>query len=189
MQVQISNDELIELIEKAKSGEVRAFEKIVVSYQRYCLAVSFRILCNEDDAKEIVQECFIRIWKHLKSYDSRSKFTTWMYKIIVNLCYDRLKSKRRYKWFEKSNEDIFEPEFVSSTDIEREFTNKETVMLIKYFSNQLSEKQRIIFVLRDIEELSIKEVAKVTGMAEASVKTNLFFARQNIRKKIIGLEK
>ena len=189
MHNQITVEELNVLIEKAKNGDVRAFEVIVRAYQRYGLAVSFRILCSEDDAKDIVQESFIRIWKHLKSYDPKVKFTTWMYKIIVNLCYDKLKSEKRSKMlFENMSEEISELKSLSSTDLEKEFSNKETAMLIKYFSNELSEKQRIIFVLRDIKDFSINEVVEITGMSEASIKTNLFFARQNIRKKIIGLE-
>ncbi len=190
MHYQIPAEEVNELIERSRNGDVRAFERIVRSYQRYGLAISFRIMCNQDDAKDIVQESFIRIWKNLKNYNSRSKFTTWMYKIIVNLCYDKLKSeKRNKKVFEKMSEEIFELKSLSSSDLEREFSNRETAELIKYFSRELSEKQRIIFVLRDIEEFSINEVAGITGMSEASVKTNLFFARQSIRKKIIGLEK
>jgi RNA polymerase sigma-70 factor (ECF subfamily) len=126
----------------------------------------------------------------MKNYDPKVKFTTWMYKIIVNLCYDKLKSEKRSKMlFENMSEEISELKSLSSTDLEKEFSNKETAMLIKYFSKELSEKQRIIFVLRDIEDFSINEVIEITGMSEASVKTNLFFARQNIRKKIIGLEK
>lgn len=183
-------EELNKLIEKSRQGDVRAFEIIVRTYHKYGLAVSFRIMCNEDDAKDIVQEAFIRIWKNLGNYDSRSKFTTWMYKIIVNLCYDKLKSEKRSKRiFEKMSEEISELKSISSTDLEKEFSSRETADLIEYFSRELSEKQRIIFVLRDIEEFSINEAAEITGMSEASVKTNLFFARQNIRKKIIGLEK
>jgi RNA polymerase sigma-70 factor (ECF subfamily) len=188
MNIKISDDELIGLIEKAKEGDTRAFEKIVVSFQRYSYAVSFRILCSSEDAEEIVQESFIRIWKNLKSFDSSSRFTTWMYKIVVNLCYDRLRSRKRFRRSE-GDPDLSVSQLPGSTDLEREFSEKETVALIKYFSNGLSEKQKIIFVLRDLEEFSVKEVSDITGMSEPAVKTNLFFARQNIRKKIIGLEK
>jgi len=181
----IPNDELTELIEKAGSGDLRAFERIVRTYQRYGLAVSFRILCDEDDAKDVVQESFIKIWKNLKSYDSKFKFTTWMYKIVVNLCYDKLKARKRTNAFSgKRFDEISSAEIVSSADLEKEFTNRETALLIKYFSKGLSERQRIIFVLRDIEGLSIGETAAITGVSESAVKTNLFFARQNIRKKM-----
>ena len=190
MNNQITAEELNELIEKAKNGDARAFEIIVRNYQRYGLAVSFRILCSEDDAKDIVQEGFIRIWKNIKSYDTRSKFTTWMYQIIVNLCYDKLKSEKRRKLLiDNISEENAEIAKLCTTDLEKEFSKKETAMLIKHFSKELSEKQRIIFVLRDIEDFSINEVVEITGMSESSVKTNLFFARQNIRKKIIGMGK
>lgn len=186
----ISSERLNELIEKAKIGDTRAFEIIVRAFYRYGLAVSFKILCDENDAKDVVQEGFIRIWKHLKNYDSKVKFSTWMYKIIMNLCYDKLKLyKRNKQMFEKLTDVDFKMISVSLTDTEKEFSNKETANLIKYFSNELSMKQRIIFILRDIEGLTINEVVEITGMSEASIKTNLFFARQNIRKKLISYEK
>lgn len=190
MQNNIPCEQLNELIDKSKKGDVRAFEIIVKTYQRYAFAVSFRILCCEDDAKDVVQESFVRIWKHIKSYDSKVKFTTWMYKIIVHLCYDRLKSeKRRKKMFDSMTNESSEIKSLSQINLEREFSNKETADLIKSFSEELSEKQKMVFVLRDLEDLSIQEVIEITGMSESSVKTNLFFARQNIRKKIIELEK
>jgi len=190
MQNNIPGERLNELIDKSKKGDVHAFEIIVRTYQRYAFAVAFRILCCEEDAKDIVQESFVRIWKHLESYDTNVKFTTWMYKIIVNLCYDKLKSERRKKkLFDNMTDEIQEIKSLSSVNLEKEFTNKETADLIKNFSKELSAKQKTVFVLRDMEDLSIQEVVEITGMSESSVKTNLFFARQNIRKKIIELEK
>jgi len=189
MQNQITIDELNGLLEKAKKGDLRAFETIVRTYQRYGLVVSFRILGSEDDAKDVVQEGFIRIWRNLKNYDSRAKFTTWMYKIIINLCYDRLKSeKRRKAMFDNITDETNEISKLCSADVEKEFSKKETAAIIKYYSEGLPEKQRIVFALRDLEDLSVSEVVDITGMSEASVKTNLSIARKHIRTKIIGLK-
>jgi RNA polymerase sigma-70 factor (ECF subfamily) len=180
---------LEELIAEAKNGDVHAFRKIVNGYQSYAYAIAFRFLCDEDDAEDIVQESFIRIWNHLQNFDSRMKFTTWMYKIVVNLCYDKAKSnKRRMSVFARLNDNFSQDDCIENTDIERDLTNKETVALIKHIADGLSEKQRMIFLLRDIQDLTIEEVAVITGMSDAAIKTNLFFARKNIRKKIARLE-
>jgi RNA polymerase sigma-70 factor, ECF subfamily len=182
-------DVLVQLIEDAQKGDVTAFEKIVRYHQSYAYAIAFRFFCNEDDAEDVVQESFIRIWNHLKDFDSRMKFTTWMYKIVVNLCYDKAKSnKRRMSVFARLNDNSSKDDYIESTNIERDLTNKETAALIKRIADGLSEKQRMIFLLRDIQDLTIEEVAVITGMSDSAIKTNLFFARQNIKKKLARLE-
>jgi len=189
MQNNKSADALVQLIEDAQKGDVMAFEKIVKDHQSYAYAIAFRFFCDEDDAEDVVQESFIRIWNHLKDFDSRMKFTTWMYKIVVNLCYDKAKSnKRRARVFAKSNDNSSKNDCVENFDIERDLTNKETAVLIKHIANGLSEKQRMIFLLRDLQDLTIQEVVDITGMSESAIKTNLFYARQNIRKKLARLE-
>jgi RNA polymerase sigma-70 factor, ECF subfamily len=180
---------LEEIIKAAQSGDMNAFRKIVVEHQPYAYAVAFRFLCEESDAEDVVQESFIRIWNHLKEFDVKKKFTTWMYKIIVNLCFDKAKSThRRNRLFERLDIHSSETKYVSEIHIEEEFAVKETVGFIKYFANGLSEKQRMIFLLRDMQDLTIQEVADITGMSESGIKANLFFARQNIRKKLAKLE-
>jgi RNA polymerase sigma-70 factor (ECF subfamily) len=182
-------DVLVQLIEDAQKGDVTAFGKIVRDHQSYAYAIAFRFFCDEDDAEDVVQESFIRIWNHLQDFDSSMKFTTWMYKIVVNLCYDKAKSnKRRMSVFARLNDNSSQDDYIESTNIEQDLTNKETAALIKRIADGLSEKQRMIFLLRDIQDLTIEEVAGITGMSDSAIKTNLFFARQNIRKKLARLE-
>jgi RNA polymerase sigma-70 factor, ECF subfamily len=177
------------LIEDAQKGNVTAFEKIVKYHQSYIYAIAFRFLCDENDAEDVVQESFIRIWNHLKVFDPSMKFTTWMYKIVVNLCYDKAKSnKRRIRVFSRFNDNSLKEDCIDSTDMEQELENKEIAVLIKSIADGLSEKQRMIFLLRDFQDLTIQEVVDITGMSESGIKTNLFFARQNIRKKLAKLE-
>ena len=189
MQNNKPSDVLVKLIEDAQKGDVTAFEEIVRYHQSYAYAIAFRFFCDEDDAEDVVQESFIRIWNHLKNFDPKMKFTTWMYKIVVNLCYDKAKSnKRRMSVFARLNDNSSKDDYIESTNLERDLTNKETAALIKHIADGLSEKQRMIFLLRDIQELTIEEVAVITGMSDAAIKTNLFFTRQNIRKKLARLE-
>ena len=189
MQNNKPSDVLVKLIEDAQKGDVTAFEEIVRYHQSYAYAIAFRFFCDEDDAEDVVQESFIRIWNHLQDFDPKMKFTTWMYKIVVNLCYDKAKSnKRRMSVFARLNDNSSKDDYIESTNLERDLTNKETAALIKHIADGLSEKQRMIFLLRDIQELTIEEVAVITGMSDAAIKTNLFFARKNIRKKIARLE-
>ena len=84
-----------EIIERSRRGEREAFRVLVEHHQSYAFALAFRLVCDEDAAKDIVQESFIRVWKHLSEYRPTVKFTTWLYRIVVNLSYDRLKTDRR----------------------------------------------------------------------------------------------
>jgi len=189
MQNNKPSDVLVKLIEDAQKGDVTAFEEIVRYHQSYAYAIAFRFFCDEDDAEDVVQESFIRIWNHLKNFDPKMKFTTWMYKIVVNLCYDKAKSnKRRMSVFARLNDNSSKDDYIESTNLERDLTNKETAALIKHIADGLSEKQRMIFLLRDIQDLNIEEVGEITGMSESAIKTNLFYARQNIKKKLAKLE-
>ena len=182
-------DALVKLIEDAQKGDMAAFENIVKYHQSYAYAVAFRFLCDEDDAEDIVQESFIRIWNYLQDFDPKMKFTTWMYKIVVNLCYDKAKSnKRRMNVFARWNDNFSTVDCIENIDLERDLTNKETAALIKSIADELSEKQRMIFLLRDLQDLTIQEVADITGMSESGIKANLFYARQNIKKKLARLE-
>jgi RNA polymerase sigma-70 factor (ECF subfamily) len=180
---------LEECIAGAKSGDVKAFEAIVSHYQSYVYAIAARFLCNETDAEEIVQESYVRLWKSIAKFDEGCKFTTWLYKIVVNLCLDKTKSeKRRNKLFVKMNPESSEILQKSNDSLEEEYTDKEMIELIKTIADGLSNKQRMIFLLRDIEDLSVREVSEITRMSESSVKTNLCFARRTIRERIMKME-
>jgi len=182
-------DSLELLIEEAQKGDIPAFEKIVKSHQSYAYAIAFRFVCDEDDAEDIVQESFIRIWKHLQDFDPGMKFTTWMYRIVINLCYDRIKiNKRRMRMFARLNSKFSIEDCIDKLDLEQELSNKDMAALIKSLADGLSDKQRMIFLLRDLQDLTIDEVADITGMSESAIKTNLFYARQSIRKKLATAE-
>jgi RNA polymerase sigma-70 factor (ECF subfamily) len=173
-----------EIIERAKHGEVRSFEWVVNKFRRYVFVIAFRILCNEDEANEVVHESFIKVWRNFTNYNNSIKFTTWLYKIAVNLCYDKLKSRKR-KMTIDITDDMLANLLQSEQNPENEFSNAQLAEKIKLLSEHLPPKQKIIFIMRDLHDLSINEVATITGMSESSVKTNLVYARRTIKEKLI----
>lgn len=178
----IIEEELLKLIREAQKGDLNAFETVLKNYQYYAYTVAFRVLTNDDDAKDVVQECFIRIWKNLGGYNAKVKFTTWMYKIVINLCYDKL--RRRKTEYERN--EVLDEQFIGSDDNpEQLLANKEQAEIIKHISDGLPEKQRMVFVLRDLEELTTDEVSQIMEMSVESVKANLSIARKTIRAKLI----
>lgn len=169
------------IIQKAQSGDRNAFKSLVEMHQAFAYRVAFRLLGHQDDARDAVQEAFIRVWKNLHRYDHRARFTTWFYKIIVNLCYDNLKSSnQRYHCSAHQNCVLVD----ESRDLEKIICNQDLVYWIRYFSEDLPPLQRTVFVLRDLEDLSIKEITDIINISKGSVKSNLYYARRQIREKM-----
>ncbi len=181
MQQDIAN-----IIKEVKSGNKTAFRYLVEEHQQYAFNVAFRVVCNEEDAKDVVQESFIKVWKKIQSYDAKLKFTTWMYKIVINSAIDKLRSARRANTIniDKVSEKLCRLERHGPDE---QIENKELGNIITTISKGLPEKQKLVFVLRDIQGFDSVEVEKILDMPHTSVKSNLYNARQLVRKKLSGL--
>ena len=171
------------IIDKARNGDKKAFGKLVMQYQQYAFNLAFRIVNNEDDARDIVQDSFIKIWKNMKLYNPNIKFATWMYKIVSNTAIDHLRSNKK---MEKVSLDDFHEKLEQNNyhSPETVLNNKETGHLISSFADTLSEKQKLVFVLRDLQGLNSSEVEDILDLPETSVKSNLYHARKAIREKL-----
>jgi RNA polymerase sigma-70 factor, ECF subfamily len=176
---------LSNLIECSVHHDDKAFRKLVEGYQPKVYALAFRILCNQEEAKDVVQETFIRVWMNLSSYDRDKKFSTWLYAIATNLCFDKLKSSRYNHQTVRMDEFLYN--VVSSEDIEQKIIDSELGDLILGLTEKLTSKQRIVFTLRDLEGLEVEEIVQVTGLSANKIKSNLFLARQSIRNKLKNL--
>ncbi len=171
-----------EIITKAKNGDTRAFRMLVERYQSMMFSVSCRFL-GKDEAEDIVQEAFIRLWKNLHKYRSGIKLTTWLYRIVTNLCLDHLKSKHRRNWFRRA--DISEIDAVKDHSApDKELEGRELVQYVLRMAQSLTPKQQAVFILRDLEGLSSDEVCEVLSMKPGNVKSNLYYARQAMHEKL-----
>lgn len=171
------------IIEQVKEGNKTAFRNLVEHYQKYAFNLAFRVVYNEEDAKDVVQESFIKIWKNIKRFNSGMPFTTWMYKIVMNTAIDKQKSLKRNEWV-----DEFELLNTLAT-IERDgpdarLENEQLGKVIEKIVGELPEKQRIVFILRDLQDMNSGEVEAITDLSETAVKANLYHARQVVRKKL-----
>jgi RNA polymerase sigma-70 factor (ECF subfamily) len=171
-------------INHSRQGDTKSFELLINNYQSMVFRLAFRLLCDEEDAKDIVQETFIKAWFNLNKYNSDYKFATWIYKIACNLIYDRLRSQK-YIFRKTASVDIDDiTNTVFSENIEKTLINKDLKNIILYFTHKLPSKQKLVFTLRDIEELEVDEVEKITGMSAEKIKSNLHLARKYIREKL-----
>jgi RNA polymerase sigma-70 factor, ECF subfamily len=177
-----------EYLRRCRNGDTDAFRRIVDDHQSFAYAVAYRFLGNRADAEDAVQDSFIRVWEHLKDYDPRKKFSTWLYRIVANRCLDALRSRKR-RGEEIAADSPAGESAIRSGDPEKANDDRETVGLVNELVRDLPEKQRMVFILRDLQDLSADETAEIMGMSGASVKSNLFHARRYLREAIIRLER
>jgi RNA polymerase sigma-70 factor (ECF subfamily) len=172
----------LETLERIRSGDTMAFAALVRDYQACAYALAARLLWREDEAEDVVQEAFVRVWQNIHRYDPSVRFTTWLYRIVTNLCIDHLRArKRRIPNWSTNTDD--EPESAGPDPLEQA-SRGDLLAIIKSLAEQLPSTQRLVFLLRDLQDLSIDEVAQITGLSEASIKTNLHYARRRLRDQL-----
>lgn len=174
------------LVELAKQGDKAAISQLVNKYSERIYNLSLRILRNREEAEDILQETFITVIEKLHSFDGRSSFFTWIYRIATNASLMRLRKKKLV--FQQISDD---PDFQESVE-SRVFVDwsqdpsinifdRETKSKIDSAINKLSDIYRSVFILRDIEGLSIKETSAILNITEENVKIRLRRARQYLR--------
>lgn len=176
-----------ELIKQAKAGNTEAFSALVVAQQRFVYNLALRTLGDPQEAEDIAQEAFVRAWLSLPRFREEAKFQTWLYRIVVNLCYNRLPHLRHHL--------AAEGDEVLNTVPDKRLTNPATQVEFsqkRAFLHQqienLPEKYRLLITLRYQNELSYDEIAEVLDLPLGTVKTGLFRARAQLRQALADFE-
>ena len=172
------------LIGRCKQHDTTAFRQLVETHHSFVFRIAFRLLCDEEDAKDVVQETFIRVWLHIRRYDEKISFSTWLYKIACNLCYDQLRVMKREPSNPKTSVELSDLDVPDEYDTEQSVINRNLQEWITTLTYNLSPKQRLIFTLRDIEGLELEEIEKITGLSRTKIKGNLYLARKYIRERL-----
>jgi RNA polymerase sigma-70 factor (ECF subfamily) len=173
-----------ELIEKCRNGSMHDFRILIESISPFAFSVAFRMVGDEEQAKDIVQETMITVWKTIKNVRSSGSFVSWLYRIVVNKCYDQLR-KRKVNPELRTDDKTWA--LISDKISDKSFSrleNNETIQIINLLTDKLSPKQKAVFILSDLEELSNEEIAAITGMSRTGVKANLHYARKRIGEMI-----
>jgi RNA polymerase sigma-70 factor (ECF subfamily) len=167
-------------------GDAGSFEALVRQYQSFAYSLAMKFVCNDEEASDIVQESFIRVWKHIGRYDPTQKFPTWLYRIVANLCIDHLRSLERNRRLFLSRE---QESFLQNLADTRDWTDAQhryhLLEIIQTLAAGLPPTQRVVFTLRDLQDLDVDEVAAITDLSVASVKTNLHYARKTLRDALM----
>ena len=173
------------LIQRAQKGDHEAFAALVSEHQRYVYNLAFRVLKNEEEALDLAQETFVRAWTALPNFRGQSQFRTWLYRIVTNLCYNRLPNLRR-SLNELGNDVIAE---IPDTEIhfDNPAHNVEARELRSYLHqaiDRLDENYRLLISLRYQNELSYEEIATMLNLPLGTVKTGLFRAKEQLRRTL-----
>lgn len=171
------------IVEQARSGDTLAFRKVVEHYQGFVFSVAFRFLHVSDDARDVTQEVFVKLWKNFSRYRNEIRLSTWLYKIVTNQCLDHLKVRQR-RVMERIDEDGQYHQIASAEKADGALERKELRELIIDASKRLTPRQRAVFVLRDLEDLSVAEVSVILGLSADVIKSNLYQARLNVTARI-----
>lgn len=168
-------------IEQCKHGDKAAFAVIVKVFQSRIFRLALRLMCDNDEAEDMVQETFIKVWCNIGSYGYGSSFETWVYRIACNCCYDRLRQIRSH-----THTDCEVPNLclIAEGDVHEDVANRDLCKLIMHYTENLSPMQKLVFTLRDLEDFSTMEVCKMTGLSIIQVKSNLYHARKYIKNKL-----
>jgi RNA polymerase sigma-70 factor, ECF subfamily len=178
------------LIMNAQKGDAAAFEELIYRYDKNVLSIALRFVKNNDDAKDIYQEVFLRVFRGLKNFKFKSEFSTWLYRITTNVCltYKQKQKKHSYVPIDNSDEDngenieSFEDE--NSFTPERIFNDSEISQQVNKALENLSSRQKMIFILKHYEGYKIKEIADIINVGEGTVKKYLFEAVHKLREEL-----
>jgi RNA polymerase sigma-70 factor (ECF subfamily) len=156
-----------------------AFSSMVDRYKNRLLNVIGRMLSSSEEAEDIVQETFVRVYQHRQSFNFKHCFSTWIYTIALNLARNELRKRKKFKFFEISEMQGNEKEFA----VDAKIPSRLPQVLDKAIRG-LPEKYRVAFILRDVEEMPYEEVAKVLGVPLGTVKSRVNRARLMLRDKL-----
>jgi RNA polymerase sigma-70 factor (ECF subfamily) len=175
------------LVRRVQAQDEIAFREVVERYQSKVFSIIFGILRNHNDAEDIAQQVFAKVYFSIRSFDFRSSLLTWIYKITVNECYDYLRKKRVRKLVYESDFSAEDTQRLESTDpavdpnqpLDMQLAQRD--LILKLLS-KLSDSDRDLLLLKEVEGHSVEELAAMTGLNENTIKVKLFRTRQKLVK-------
>lgn len=167
-----------ELVAQCLAGETAAFDVLVERHRRQVYQVCYRFTGNHEDASDLAQDVLLRAYRALRTFKGNSAFSTWLYRVAVNVCLNRKALKRL------PTEPIDRREFTDRhTDAaDRQVIRKESAAAVRAAISRLPEKQRATMILRMYQELPHEEIASILGSSVGAVKANFFHALANLKK-------
>jgi len=175
-------------IREAQRGNMLAFESLVKRYDRKVWQLAYSMVNHSEDAEDIYQEVFVRVYKNLAKFQFRSEFSTWLYRVVVNYCLNYQKRTKKQRTYSLQKEAPGTGENWQTSlkghekDPEARLLNCELSSEIEHAIRQLSEKQKLVFELRHFHGHKLKEIAAIMSCSEGTVKNYLFRATRKMQR-------
>jgi RNA polymerase sigma-70 factor, ECF subfamily len=178
-----------EIIAKAKRGDREAFGFLVERYQRRVIGVALAVVHNSEDALELAQETFVRAYENLNNFESRSSFSTWLYRIAANLAIDRRRREGRHTFVHGEEAEVEINRLPNAAgDSFTEFSRGELKQRLRAALDELTPDHRAVILLREVEGLSYDEISDVLQCPRGTVMSRLHYARNRLREILKNAE-
>lgn len=181
------------LVKKAKQGDMRAFEELILQHEKIVYNVALRMMNHSEDAKDISQEVFLKAYRNIGNFDERSQFSTWIYRITANTCIDEMR-KRKGKQSFSLEEELENEEGSMQRQVADEGETPEESMLreeqkseILQALESLSPEHKAAVILRDIKGLSYEEITEILELTLGTVKSRISRGRNQLKQEILKL--
>ena len=186
----MTRDEELNIINRVRGGDTEAFEQLVLEHQNKVYSLALRMLGNEEDARDMAQEAFVRAYTSLAGFRGDSKFSVWLYRLTSNICIDFLRSRQRHQTVsltydtedsEGGQLEIPDERFTPEAGLER----SELRSAVLRGLDSLSPEFRNILLLREIDGLSYGEISRALDLEEGTVKSRIFRARKKLTEFLL----
>ena len=180
----------LDLIQRAKLGDMGAFEELVFRYDKQVLTIAARYVQSSEDAKDIYQEVFLRVFRALPRFQMRSQFSTWLFRITTNVCLSHRTKRKRHIHASLNQESDEEHGGTLADSISDESTTDEraeksdTAFHVSKAVEGLSPRQKLVFTMKYYDGYKIREIAQMVGLNEGTVKRYLFSATRKVRHSL-----
>jgi RNA polymerase sigma-70 factor (ECF subfamily) len=180
------------LLRRLRERDERAFRELVEEHRDKVFNLTYRMLGNRAEAEDVAQEVFISVFKTIDTFREESKFSTWLYRVTVNHCKNRIKYlARRHDRDQDELDEAAEQDVAAAVTAPRPSLRPDRALegaqmerILQDAIGELEEDHRVLVVLRDVEDLSIEEICEITGLPDGTIKSRLHRARMALRKKI-----
>jgi len=187
----ISEADELSLIRRAQEGDRSAFETLVRLYDKNVLRLALQVVGSPEEARDLYQEAFLKVYRSIRHFRSEAKFSTWLYRVVMNVCLDHMRRQKTRKEVPTPQPAEGEVEFLQTVpddrpnlDPERAAHSKEIAQRIKAALDRLNPRERLVFELKHYQGLKLRAIGEICNTSEQTAKNCLFRATQKLRMEL-----
>jgi RNA polymerase sigma-70 factor (ECF subfamily) len=187
----MSEEDELSLIHRAQEGDRSAFDALVRLYDKTVLRLALQVVGSPEEARDLYQEAFLKVYRSIRQFRSDAKFSTWLYRVVMNVCLDHLRRQKTHKEITMPQSEDGEPEFFQrvpddqpGSDPERATHSKEISQRIQSALDHLNPRERLVFELKHYQGMKLRAIGEICKTSEQTVKNCLFRATQKLRMEL-----